>query len=574
MLARKLLFNIFNVFIAAVFTVAWAGVQASVLGAMEKALMPGELSSPHAKLEDSCSDCHKLFGQEAQNRLCLDCHDHKNIAEDIQKRKGYHGRIPGIKNKECRVCHSEHKGRQHSIVLLDKQAFDHQLTDFPLRGRHRDAPCKACHLEDKKTNKQKPYHQASSQCIQCHKSDDAHKGQLGKQCESCHTQTRWLDFRFDHSATKFKLEGKHKGVDCRNCHPQQKYSDLPQKCVSCHQRDDKHNGHYGKKCQDCHTVSGWSNQHFNHDKDTEYPLQGKHKKVRCQQCHRSDGYTQYVEDGARKNIKKLKTDCYACHRLQDEHKGQFGRKCMSCHSVKGWEKQKFDHQKTDFPLKGKHKKLACGDCHSGEVSSAETSALRQKKMALDTTCISCHQLDDVHREQQGKKCQECHNETGWQNKVVFDHNLVKFPLLGAHSALACEECHSSGSFKDTKGQCLSCHREDDYHDQSLGTKCERCHYVGDWKAWEFDHDKQTEFTLTGKHEGIVCSACHQNPVTLHMGRATEGIKGKGNGKGVIEKFTMPSDCQDCHLQDDAHDGEFGRHCQRCHNTESFSDVQL
>jgi hypothetical protein len=37
---------------------------------------------------------------------------------------------------------------------------------------------------------------------------------------------------------------------------------------------------------------------------------------------------------------------------------------------------------------------------------------------------------------------------------------------------------------------------------------------------------------------------------------------------------MPDDCQGCHLQDDAHDGEFGRRCQRCHNTKSFSEVSM
>ena len=148
---------------------AWGNVNADVLDSMEKALMPGELSAPHAKFEEKCTNCHKFFGQEHQNHLCLDCHDHKNIAEDIKKGKGYHGRIPGIKNKECRVCHSEHKGRQHSIVLLDKQTFNHQLTDFPLRGRHGDAQCKTCHKKDKKTKKQKAYHEAPTKCIKCHK---------------------------------------------------------------------------------------------------------------------------------------------------------------------------------------------------------------------------------------------------------------------------------------------------------------------------------------------------------------------------------------------------------------------
>ncbi len=518
--------------------------QAGMFDAMERALMPGELSAAHAKFEDSCTDCHKLFGQEQQNGLCLDCHDHKNIAEDIKKGEGYHGRIPDVKNKECRVCHSEHKGRQYSIVLLDKQAFDHRLTDFPLRGRHGDAPCQACHKKNKKTGKATPYHQAPKQCVKCHKSDDAHDGRLGKQCGSCHAQTRWQDFRFDHATTKFKLKGKHKGVECRLCHPQERYSGVPGKCVACHKGDDKHKGRYGKKCQDCHSVSGWGSQKFDHNKDTDYPLKGRHKSVSCQQCHRSEGFKVYVKENTKKKNKKATTGCYACHRLQDEHKGQYGRKCHACHTVKTWNKPTFDHKKTDFPLKGKHKKVACGDCHPGVLYEEN----------LKTDCFSCHRQDDVHHEKQGKECQECHNEKGWQHKVDFDHNLAEFPLLGAHAALACEECHDSGNFKDTKTSCLACHKGDDVHERTLGAKCDVCHYVGDWKAWEFDHDKQTDFELTGKHKGIVCIACHREPVDKEM--------------------DMPNDCQGCHLQDDAHDGEFGRRCQRCHNTKSFSDVSI
>ncbi len=528
---KQFFFITFILFFVCIFQSA----SASVLSDMERALMPGELSAPHEEFVKECTVCHKLFGQEEQNKLCMDCHDHKNIAEDVKKGKGYHGRIPGIKKKECRVCHSEHKGRDASIVLLDKQTFDHRLTDFELRGRHKDAACKECHKPKKQ------YHEAPQQCVKCHKKTDPHDGRLGKQCGSCHGANRWQDFQFDHSRTKFKLGGKHKGVECRNCHPQKRYSGVPKKCYACHKWDDRHKGKYGKKCKECHSVAGWGSQSFDHNKDTEYKLKGLHKKVTCKQCHRGS----YELGKKYKKKKKAKITCYSCHKLQDEHKGQYGRKCQSCHSVKGWKKLKFNHKKTDFPLKGKHKDVACGDCHTGNNIYKEN---------LKTTCFSCHRQDDVHQEQQGKKCQECHNEKGWQDKVKFDHNLSKFPLLGAHVALACEECHSSSAFKETKPQCTSCHKGDDVHKRSLGQRCDQCHYVGDWKAWEFDHNKQTDFELEGEHEGIACKACHRNPV----------------GKEV----DIPSDCQSCHLEDDAHDGEFGRHCGRCHSTKSFSDIRM
>lgn len=512
---------------------------ADVFDAMEKALMPGDLSQAHEKYTEDCKLCHEFFGKSQQNKLCLDCHDHKNVSVDISKGRGFHGRIPGIKNKECKTCHAEHKGKGASIVLLDKQTFDHRLTDFELRGRHQDAGCDDCHQSKKK------YHQAPVQCIDCHKKSDPHDGRLGKECGSCHGEESWQDFRFDHSRTKFKLQGKHKGVECRNCHPQEHYHGIPRNCVACHKQDDKHKGEYGQKCKDCHSVTGWGKQEFDHNKETDYPIKGLHKKVMCQQCHQGDNSPAKRAKRKKEVNKKNRNNCYSCHQLQDEHKGQYGQKCESCHSERGWKKLKFSHKKTDFPLKGKHKRADCVDCHTGKDIYKEN---------LKTTCLACHGQDDVHRGKQGKTCQECHNEEGWRDQVKFDHGLTKFPLLGAHATLACEECHSSAVFKETTSKCQSCHKKDDVHERSLGNRCDQCHYVGDWKAWNFDHDKQTDFKLDGGHLDLACNVCHRSPVD--------------------DEIDIPSDCQSCHLQDDAHNGEFGRHCQRCHTTKSFTDIRM
>lgn len=509
--------------------------RADVFGAMEKALMPGPLHETHAKFEDDCDVCHKLFSKENKNRLCLECHDHKNIAQDIKAKQGFHGKSPDVASRECKLCHREHGGRKAALVLLDEQTFDHALTDFSLRGAHRDAPCGACHKKGKK------YHQAPGQCRQCHERDDVHKGSLGRQCQSCHSEMRWQDFRFDHGVTKFELKGKHKGVACKSCHPAQRYQGTPKDCYACHKPDDKHQGKYGSKCQDCHGVGGWSSQRFDHDKDTDYPLKGRHAQVACVKCHQDQ-----AEGGKRK---KLETQCIACHRLQDEHRGLYGEKCKDCHSVEDWGKPTFNHDKTDYPLKGKHKDVACRDCHPGDLY----------KDKVKDDCYSCHRRHDVHREQQGKKCHECHNTSGWQEKVFFDHGLTKFPLLGAHNGLTCEECHSSESFKDTKRACVACHKEGDVHRQRLGEVCDECHNVTDWKSWSFDHTKQTDFELKGAHQGIVCNACHRQVV---------------KGSIMKAKHTLPNTCYGCHRSDDAHEGEFGRNCGRCHGEDDFKDVRM
>ena len=499
-----------------------------MVDSMEHALMPGELSKAHAKFEVDCKNCHKFFHQGKQSVLCLDCHDHKNIADDIKNKKGFHGRITDIDTKECRVCHREHQGRNVSIVLLDMQTFDHNATDFALRGSHLTVACQACHKVGKK------YHEAKHECIDCHKKDEPHKGKLGKVCNSCHRESTWNDFQYDHDKTKFPLHGKHKGVECRDCHPQERYLSVPTKCYACHKNDDQHQGRFGEKCDKCHSPQGWSSPKFDHDKDTKFKLTGKHKIVTCNQCH---------PKGDNAYVKKVKTDCYSCHKFTDEHKGQFGKKCQDCHTTEGWSKTKFDHNKTDFRLTGKHKSVACKDCHPGDV---------YKKVSAD--CYSCHSQNDVHQGQQGKKCYQCHSEKGWQKEVRFDHDITRFPLLGAHATLACEECHLSSEFKDAKYKCISCHKADDVHKKRLGKQCGLCHNSVDWKAWSFDHDKQTDFKLKGAHKGIDCLSCHHGEMK--------------------EKVKIPSTCYACHAADDVHNGNFGRVCDRCHNEKSFDQVNI
>lgn len=500
---------------------------ADLLDSMEKALMPGDLAKAHAKYEEDCKVCHEFFSKTDQNKLCLKCHDHKNIADDIKAGKGMHGRLPGIDKKKCKVCHAEHKGADYDLMALDKQTFDHRYTDFVLRDSHVKVACESCHKRDKK------YHEAGSKCVDCHKKQDPHKGKLGKKCDACHRESAWQDFQYDHAGTKFPLKFKHKGVQCRDCHPQEKYTGVPKKCFSCHEADDKHKGKNGKKCKDCHSEKGWSLHGFNHDKKTKFPLKGKHKQVHCDQCHRQP---------AKK--KKLSKKCYSCHRFGDSHKGLYGKKCKNCHNAKSWKKHKFNHDKTDFKLRGKHKKVSCNSCHTGHVYKEE----------LETKCLSCHKPDDVHKGKQGKECDECHNAAGWQKKVVFDHNLIKFPLLGAHAALACEECHTSSKFRDAKMKCYACHRKDDEHKKRMGVFCQRCHFSTDWKVWEFDHDDQSDYPLKGAHKGINCELCHKDEVE--------------------EDLTISSVCFRCHAEDDTHDGQFGRQCVRCHNEKSFAEVNI
>jgi hypothetical protein len=488
-------------------------------------LLPGKLIEGHAKYESDCDNCHKQFDKAAQSDLCKNCH--KDIAKDINAGRGYHGHAG--EHKACKECHTEHKGRDAKIAKLDLRSFKHgHDTGFELKGGHLSDKvlCKDCHSPLKK------YRDAPTQCYACHKRDDKHKGKLGQDCQNCHEEKTWKTLHFDHSKTHFPLNGKHVDVKCNKCHIGNKFKDTPVQCNACHRKDDKHRGSFGPKCETCHVDRGWKEIIFDHDKDTKYPLFGKHRDVKCTSCHKGNLYHA-----------KLKTNCYSCHRKDDKHKGRFGFKCESCHLERGWKEIKFDHdRKTRFPLRGKHYDLKCTSCHKGD--------LYKNKLPMD--CYSCHRKDDKHKGQEGKKCESCHHEQSW-NKTDFDHRQSRFPLTGRHQLVECKKCHASPLFKDTKSDCWSCHHKDDVHKRRLGTDCEYCHNTRDWKDWDFDHDK-TNFKLEGKHRKIRCTECHTIPVS--------------------QKIALPASCVSCHGKDDIHDGAYGEQCDHCHVGTSWKTIKV
>ena len=63
-----------------------------IAGTLERVVMPGDVIEGHAKYENECKRCHRLFSKEAQKKLCLECH--KKVSSDVREKKGYHGKSP------------------------------------------------------------------------------------------------------------------------------------------------------------------------------------------------------------------------------------------------------------------------------------------------------------------------------------------------------------------------------------------------------------------------------------------------------------------------------------------------
>ena len=563
----------------------------AVAQTVESVLSPGPLAKAHAKWEDSCKSCHVRFDRQAQDRLCADCH--KDIGRDLAQHTGLHGRM---KPQPCRACHTDHRGREMRIADFDKRTFDHQQTDYALRGRHREADCAKCHVPQHK------YSAAPQECSACHGKDDVHKGSLGRKCESCHDERGWRETRFDHGATRFALTGAHVKARCETCHKARDYKDVPQACVGCHRKEDKHKAQFGEKCESCHTTQRWTQVTFRHDVDTHYPLLARHRDLRCISCHTGALHRD-----------KLDTACIACHRKDDKHKGTLGQECGRCHSERGWkESQRFDHDRTRFPLLGRHARAACKDCHSspvyketpgtcvgchrkddkhgatlGErcadchtesdwkatrfnhartrfplreahaaVSVACTSCHKDLRSFRDTpgACVDCHRRDDRHEGQLGADCAACHGEQRWLG-VRFDHARARFTLAGAHVPVPCKSCHLGPRYRDAPRDCAGCHQKADVHKGSLGAACESCHNVRDWRLWRFDHDRQTEYPLAGAHAKVRCQNCHT--ASAPAGRKIAPLQRQ---------------CVACHAKDDAHDRSFGARCEQCHQATRWNRI--
>jgi hypothetical protein len=506
---------------------------AAVLGAAQRAvavvnpetlLMPGKLTQAHAKYEQRCGNCHDPADRGRQTALCLDCH--KDIAADVKTQRGFHGRLPGIESSQCRACHSEHHGREADIVKLSAAQFNHEHTDYPLRGAHAAVPCASCHAAGK------PYRDAPSGCSGCHLKEEPHEGKLGRDCGACHDAQSWQHVSYDHDKTGFALHDAHAEAPCAACHFGNRYKGTPRECVSCHEPDDVHHGERGSKCADCHVTKAWKNSRFDHARDTGYALEGVHDRIACEDCHRSG------------NLKdKLPRECSGCHRAQDAHAGRLGDDCAKCHGNEKWKPASFDHSRdTSWPLRGAHAKVGCHTCHTAVVATQK----------LGTTCIACHRANDVHSGRLGRECEQCHTPESWRNSANFDHDLTRFPLVGLHVAVPCEQCHLTREYRDVVRECNGCHKRDDVHHGKLGPVCERCHSPNAWKLWEFDHGKETGFALSGAHGKLACEACHRRPP---------------------DEVKIKQDCLACHEKDDAHLGQYGRQCDRCHTTLSWQGAR-
>ena len=441
------------------------------------------------------------------------------------------------------------------------QELDFLVSPGPLHQAHSDLlglrNCTKCHSSSAGL--------APEKCLDCHKDlADRVRAQTGlhaqKQdsCFECHHEhqgeniplVRWDPSNFNHDETGYPLTGRHGQVaNCEQCHnsknspPRQKtktYLLNGSRCVTCH--DDVHRGQLGEDCGRCHALdTKFPEVRFDHARSA-FPLIGAHRTVDCGKCHLN------------KKWKGLRfSQCVDCH--QDPHQPTLGNDCQRCHTPDNWKAGAFDHEQTRYPLRGMHRPIECTRCHEDKKFTA---------IAFER-CDTCH-LRDPHVGQFPDDCSRCHMVDGFK-QTKFDHARSRYPLLGKHQSVKCDDCHRSEEaefpdgfaeavrYKPLGTECVLCHK--DIHLGQLEDVCSRCHVVDGFKQTTFNH-AETRYPLTGKHDVVKCGDCHRLETTAFPSGVAEAVRYK----------PLETLCDSCHK--DIHFGQMEKTCSGCHTTAGFS----
>jgi hypothetical protein len=511
------------------------------------------LEGKHA--ETDCQECHTPANIRAAERPSIKIRDLSKTWLGL--------------TQDCAGCHQDpHAGRLgptctqcHNFTDWNAASgFDHSKTRYPLTGLHAQVACEKCHTPSGPQGTAKLTGLAFGSCKDCHQ--DPHRGGFAQTCESCHTTGGWGAVRmpasFDHSKTDFPLLGKHIAVGCAECHSGGDFKKTlaHAQCMDCH-RPDPHQGQFrehagGVECASCHTVEGFKPSTFGVEEHaaSRYPLLGKHAGVACGDCHTPAGTaTKYKIAFGR---------CLDCH--SDEHRGQFaaapyGNRCEDCHGFEGYRPAEFslaDHQKTRFALEGSHLAVPCADCHTTAVIAGGSTA---KFHFAEQTCETCHSdphggkfqatMDRERADGARAGCQACHNVQTWRDAGGFDHSTTDFPLTGAHRSVMCSACHlpstaadgsREASFRSAPTVCAECHQDEhgaQFVTAGMQKACDNCHVTARWTPSNFDHEKDSTFSLAGAHQSVSCGNCHD-------------LRRDIGGKSILFYKPTPTACADCH----------------------------
>lgn len=364
---------------------------------------------------------------------------------------------------------------------------------------------------------------------------------------------------------------------CQSCHPAPwDKKDMGDLCLDCHtgvqaQITDIHSLHGAVMidmttgdCRLCHTdhrgISGdltiYDGNNFPHYL-VGYSLQAHQqlewdRDIICQDCHPSS---------FRDFDPIICSDCHfeVDQYFTDAHITSFDIICTACHDgVEGFN-HNYDHSQANFQLTGAHLETACVNCHIGAKDLTMFDA-------APSNCSACHLDQDIHAGNLGSSCEDCHNPTAW-SPALFDHYQTGFILDGSHFDLSCDECHLDPTFQGLDPTCISCHLEDDAHQNQLGSDCAFCHVTTIWGEVNFNHE--------GPYAEN-CSTCHQGdaPINHYQGQCSAcHVISAWLPATFNHTVAQATDCLSCHTPDRP-ENHFPGQCSICHFTTKWKPANL
>jgi len=496
---------------------------------------PGPLAAAHHDLEGNrqCFQCHPPAGSGGRmDDRCLACHG--EIASLRSQNRGLHARVT---TQKCAQCHPDHGGRDFQLVVFAEGSpatFDHARAGYALEGAHARLECRSCHSV---ANQRDPV-------VARMKVKDHARSWLGLQAQ----------------------------------------------CASCHV--DPHRGQLGLDCAGCHAMAAWKPaERFDHAK-TDYPLTGKHATLACASCHLAANVVT-ASDAAGHPLPQWKPlaheQCSSCHR--DPHAGRFGPECARCHVTDDFHTLReggFDHDKTRYPLRGRHATLACAQCHDPRTAFGAKPAFAR--------CLDCHR--DAHGGQAMRggavrDCADCHDVNGFQSSTftVAAHGATAFPLAGAHARASCASCHgklpagAAGAMGSARvplhpphAECTDCHADPHRGRFAAGGArarnegCTSCHGMEHFAPSRVDAAVHAGFAyaLEGAHRAVPCAGCHTE---LAASRPAGFSSLKGTPQRALAFSDARRRCAECHRS--PHGDQFEARkdhgaCESCHGLDAFA----
>jgi hypothetical protein len=295
---------------------------------------------------------------------------------------------------------------------------------------------------------------------------------LGANCETCHTTNSFTQLKnssgFNHNSTSYPLIGQHVSVECKKCHTKSYTQPIKhERCDDCH--TDYHKSEFvtqnqNPDCKQCHAIEQpFTNNIYTIETHNSlvFALTGSHMASPCYSCHKTN------ERWSFKNIGSRCSDCHKnSHNMAMSANFLTPETCKNCHNTEVWNGITFDHNKTNWSLKGKHAEATCRKCHF--ILSEDSMQIVQQFEKLGFQCATCHKSIHGNEFQNAEtaSCTQCHSDERPWNQVTYNHSKTKFVLDGAHEKVSCTKCHKYEpvalnskklQFKMESYKCIDCH---------------------------------------------------------------------------------------------------------------------